>query len=231
MNLRRREFLKGLLAGGTLVALDLHAATAAGGLSAPSPAAPPVLLVTGTPCDQAFFGAARALLARSGVGEAVILRLGRDELTRPAAMLRALASVRGHTLVGLVEGAQAALLPELWRGAGIAVSCAGEHCAGDVPGSASRHRVLTTPASHGIARALRAAVPSARVEEQALGAPVAALAAVPALTSEWAAATGELLARVAIGSWQPQAPLPAAAAGPAPRAAASRYYASFVLRA
>ncbi|HEY5719961.1 MAG TPA: hypothetical protein VIW02_06225, partial [Gammaproteobacteria bacterium] len=86
------------------------------------------------------------------------------------------------------------------------------------------------PASHGIARALRAAVPAARVEEQALGAPLAGDSGLPALVPEWAAATGELLARVAVGGWQPLAPLPANDAGPVPRAAASRYYASFVLR-
>lgn len=235
MSVGRRDFLKGLLACSTLAVMR-QPAWAGVGMMPPAvrPDALPLLLRTGTLVDQEFFGAVQAVLGSVGVVAAESLHLARSDLARPQDLQRALQGARGRCVVGVIEGAHAPLLFELLRSAGVAVPCAGEHSdAGPIADGASRHRLLTTPASHGIAALLQWGVPAAQVEEHALG--VATVPVPPTVprdqpTGHWAAVTGHLLARVAIGTWKPSPPLARRPGLQPTDAQPNRHYASFVLR-
>lgn len=233
MSLGRRDFLKGLVAGSTLAVLERQARADVGVTASQAlPGEPPLLLRTGTLIDQEFFGAAQAVLDAAGVSATESLRLGRGDLAEPQKLQRALQTVRGRCAVGVVEGVHSTLLFELLRSAGVAVVCAGEHVADANPDGGSRHLLLTTPGSHGIAAALHTAVPTAHVEEQALGTPAAAPAAAETIDSSggWAGVTGGLLSRVALGLWTPARPLDRPRGPDRNRREPIHYYASFVLR-
>jgi len=235
MSLGRRDFLKGLVAGSTLAVLERQARADVGVKTSPVlPGEPPLLLRTGTLIDQEFFGAAQTVLGAAGVSAAESLRLGRGDLAQPQKLQRALQTARGRCAVGVIEGAHSALLFELLRSAGVAVLCAGEHLAAANPDGGSRHLLLTTPGSHGIAAALHTAIPAAHVAEQALGTPATATAPATAETIDssggWAGVTGGLLSRVALGLWTPARPLDRLRGADLTRREPIHHYASFVLR-
>ena len=235
MSLGRRDFLKGLVACGTLAVMQRPAWASVGVMSpAVRPGESPLLLRTGTLVDQEFFGAVQAVLGSVGVAAAERLQLDRSDLARPQNLQRGLQSARGRCVLGVIEGAHAPLLFELLRSAGVAVPCAGEHSdAGPIADGASRHRLLTTPASHGIAALLQRGVPAALVEEHALGVatvPVPTTVPRDQPTGHWAAVTGHLLARVAVGTWKPSPPLARRPGLPPTDDQPTRHYASFVLQ-
>ncbi|MBI5111007.1 MAG: hypothetical protein HZA68_03435 [Rhodovulum sp.] len=211
MTISRRILLGGALYGSAALAGSALAGSAWAGAAiaaaspspAPSPRPPADVLVLVDPAAAPSFAAA------AGRGGPVMLADGLPSLVAAAAWLGAEPHRR---LVGFVSEAHGVLFRQMLPGAAAWLAL-GHHRVGGTGDHHSRHRLTVLPASRGIGRHLAAAlageVADFSVTEAGIGAPDST-AGITALTPAasvrpigWPARLGDLLGRVADGSWQP----------------------------
>ncbi|WP_029134948.1 hypothetical protein [Sedimenticola selenatireducens] len=143
MELKRRRFLQGMLAGGGALASGglFSAMAAALDVSPVSASARQLWLKNGAP-REAEFAQGLAMANPDGLTR---LSLSRAELYRPTHLQHLLATYSGQQLVGMMEQGAFELLHELVRSAGGRVLYTGQHRWGGGAHDRPRHAIATTP--------------------------------------------------------------------------------------
>ncbi len=157
MEMKRRQFIQGMLVGGGVLASSgvLAAVT---NLSKSSPAAAAksqLWLQTGSARESEFAHG----LAQTHPQELSTLSLNGHALTHPGELQRLIAKHANQQLVGLMEDSHFLLLHELVRSAGGRALYTGQH-SWDVQANRSHHEILTTPQTQDMGNALSHALTS-----------------------------------------------------------------------
>lgn len=143
MELKRRRFLQGMLAGGGALASGglFSAMAAALDVSPVSASVRQLWLKNGAP-REAEFAQGLAMANPDGLTR---LSLSRAELYRPTYLQHLLATCSGQQLVGMMEHGAFELLHELVRSSGGRALYTGQHSWGGGPDDRPRHEIVTTP--------------------------------------------------------------------------------------
>ncbi len=219
LSLPRRTVLKGLAAISALGGIPRLRANAA-------PVPPATLVYSGSRYDTRFQAGANTVAA---FPRALLPGV------KPGALGEFLAAHKGRTLVGLVSGSDFAIFQGTLREWGARFLAVGQH--------SRHHRFLTVPESRGVGGLLADGLArhrtGFRVIETSLDGPLrvrpAGLYSAPrqfdAVSGgdDWASLTGALLARLAVGAWQPGTAGTFEGADGAPRGAVSPGLVSFVV--
>lgn len=142
MELKRRRFLQGMLAGGGALASGglFSAMAAALDVSPVSASVRQLWLKNGAPLEAEFAQG----LAMANPDGLTRLSLSRTELYCPTHLQHLLATYSGQQLVGMMEQGAFELLHELVRSSGGRVLYTGQHSWGGGPDDRPRHEIVTT---------------------------------------------------------------------------------------
>jgi|GEM_PF-2991496 len=156
MELKRRRFLQGILAGGGVLASGglFGAVAAALDVSPISASARQLWLKNGAPREAEF---AQGLTMANPNG-LIRLSLGRTELYRPTHLQQLLAAHSGQRLVGMMEQGAFELLHELVRSSGGRVLYTGQHSWRGGASDRPRHEIVTTPHTRNLGNVLSQAL-------------------------------------------------------------------------
>jgi len=137
MDVDRRTVVKGMAAGGALLAFGVPrwALAEAGG---PAPPQGCTLLLGGSESDAAFACGARAVLVRAGCPERALAASAGGPLAAPGALRAQLVLARGTRWIAVLDDAGAAIFQELVRGVEGRLLSRGHHAI--APGDTSEQR-------------------------------------------------------------------------------------------
>lgn len=195
MNVQRRSLLKGMALGG-FAGLTLGSPLSfAAGAGAASAAHPPLVLVSEAAVGSAFLQGIDA----SAAGKPLEVQRTDLGLEFVGAVGQRLRSARPTRIIGLVDDASATLIVDLARSAGARLQWLGQHA---VEAGQSRHRLLSSEATHGCAlqlgQHLKACGAGFRLSEQRVQSGQTTLElAMPGqsrASGQWAASLGFVLA-------------------------------------
>ena len=152
MELKRRRFLQGMLAGGGVLASGgLFSAMAAALDVSPVYASTRQLWLKNGAPREAEFAQGLAMANPDGLTR---LSLSRTELYRPARLQQLLSDYGGQQLVGMMEQGAFELLHELLRSSGGRVLYTGQHSWGERAHTPPRHEIVTTSQARNLGIAL-----------------------------------------------------------------------------
>lgn len=154
MKVDRRSLMKGLLAGGALLAMGTSPWT-----FAESPARRPsrcMLVLGGTGADEAFAIGAGAACAGLTYEALRIVKLKGGLLTAVDRMVTLLDQSRGMRMIAMMDDASAVIFLELVRAAGVRLFSMGTHACSFDRACSLRHALATASPAHGVGGVLAA---------------------------------------------------------------------------
>jgi hypothetical protein len=213
MAIERRTFLKSvftgsaLLAGVTPVRLT---ATQSWKQIRTSSDTPTILVQAGTSLDEVFIKGIEAASQANSRNPFLTMALDPLKQTDPIILQQIFSSLKRSRLVGLMEDVPFTIFQAVARTHGARFLFTGQHSWGFDEPYNSRHQLLTVPQCQGVSSVLAASLSASNqgyfISETSLGSDqgLQHVDQSPlANTSHWAAMTGEILATISMGNWQP----------------------------
>lgn len=206
MEMQRRDMLKGLLASGAVVTAATVALSEGAKADTFAQKRKVTLLVSDINIAGSFTTGIKAA-KREGVS------LNRQTMDKniffdPKALSQTIATLKGHSVVGLMSDTDFILFNEMLRDAGSQVLCVGQHVWGGSSRYDCSHEFVSGSQSRGIGAALSDAlshgsIPHA-ITESPLGLEKPTKEVMTCIRSEghWAAMLGQAMGRIVSGDWQ-----------------------------
>ena len=141
MDVDRRSLMKGILAGGAVLAFGVPRWARAESSSRPGERC--ALLLGNSEVDAAFERGARVVTDRIGVAPLAIVRLERGLLAAPGALIDQIAHSRGARWIAVLDDASAAVFQELVRCADAQLLSRGTHASSEDGPTRFRHAWMT----------------------------------------------------------------------------------------
>ncbi len=214
MAIERRTFLKSIFTSSALLASATPVYVSAGQdrRQFEFPSVPATVLVhTGTSLDDVFLQGVEAACHADKCIPLRTMELVSQGLTDPLFLQQIFTSLKGSRLLGLMEDAPFALFQAIARTHGVRFLSIGQHGWGNTGEYDSRHQMITVSQCQGVSSVLAASLAADNqgyvISETSLGSVQKdeRVNQAPPLTStgHWAAITGEALAKISTGDWQP----------------------------